>query len=64
MPKINLPTFEDLEQHIKSDDYEGWCTRCNDWTHDSCEPDAEYYECPNCDQPTCFGAEQLLILFY
>lgn len=62
-PKRLLPQFEDLEAHIQDDDYSGWCTHCGDWTHDSCEPDAHEYECPVCENPTCYGAEELLITF-
>jgi len=61
MAKHKLPSFDDVEEHIQSDDYAGWCTNCGDWTHDSCEPDAHNYECPECECNTCYGAEELLI---
>lgn len=56
------PTIEQIEEVITSDSHEGWCTNCEDWTHDSCEPDAHNYECPVCEQNTCFGAEECLIM--
>ena len=58
MPK---PTFEELEAVLSDDTYEGYCTNCGEWTHDSCEPDAHEYECPQCGQFTCYGAEELLM---
>ena len=36
----------------------GWCTECECFTHETCEPDAEKYKCPDCEQKTCYGAEQ------
>jgi Zn finger protein HypA/HybF involved in hydrogenase expression len=59
--KRKYPTIEKLEEVISSDSMEGWCIKCGDWTHDCCEPDAHKYECPVCEQPTCYGAEELVI---
>lgn len=56
------PTLEEVEEVINSDSHQGWCTNCQDWTHDSCEPDAREYECPVCEQHTCYGAEELVIM--
>lgn len=56
-----VPTIEDIEQHILDDDMSGWCTYCGEWTHDSCEPDAHHYECPECNHMTCYGAEELIV---
>lgn len=61
MPKYKFPTFEEVERAIAEDDYQGWCIVCGDWTHDSCEPDAHRYECPECERSTVFGAEELVI---
>ncbi len=56
------PPFSEVEQHIQDDDHAGWCTNCGDWTHDSCEPDARHYECPECEKRTVFGAEELVMM--
>lgn len=39
----------------------GWCTNCKEFTRDQTEPDAEYYECPECGMRTVFGAEEALL---
>jgi len=59
---MSLPTTEDLIEKIEADDMSGWCTDCEDWTHDCCEPDAREYECPVCENKTCFGAEECLLM--
>jgi Zn finger protein HypA/HybF involved in hydrogenase expression len=41
--------------------YTGWCTSCKEFTRDSTEPDAEGYNCPECEQNTVVGAENALI---
>lgn len=51
--------YSQIEENMNS--YAGWCTDCGDWTHESCEPDARKYECPECGQKTCYGAEELLM---
>lgn len=43
------------------EDYMGLCLACKE-EKDSCEPDAEYYECDNCGENKVFGTEQLMIL--
>jgi Zn finger protein HypA/HybF involved in hydrogenase expression len=58
---MQYPTIEEIQEVIVSGSYEGWCVNCGEWTHDSCEPDACKYECPACEQPTCYGAEELVI---
>jgi len=40
----------------------GWCTRCNEFTYEMVEPDAEGYECPACGNNTVYGAEQAVIM--
>lgn len=40
---------------------EGYCTVCQDWTRDCTEPDAESYDCPQCEQHTVIGADLYLI---
>lgn len=41
---------------------EGYCKNCLEWTHDSCEPDARYYRCPQCDKLTVFGADEAFLM--
>jgi DNA-directed RNA polymerase subunit RPC12/RpoP len=54
------PSIVDIEEAMSS--YSGWCTECQKFTHDSCEPDAREYECPDCGQRTVFGAEEALLM--
>ncbi len=42
--------------------YQGYCTECKDFTRDCTEPDAEDYDCPECESNTVVGAEQALLL--
>jgi len=56
------PKLSEIEEVMSSDTYEGWCTYCQEWTHDCCEPDARQYTCPECGNDTCYGAEELLII--
>ncbi len=58
---MQLPTTDDVMAHIEDDDMSGWCIKCGEWTHDSCEPDAHHYTCPVCSCETCYGAEELLL---
>lgn len=59
---IKLPTFKSVEKKCNEDANDGWCVHCGKWTHHSCEPDAERYECPKCHSRTVFGAQQLAIM--
>ena len=40
---------------------EGWCTTCGSIT-EGVEPDAEYYQCGECDNDTVHGTEALFIM--
>jgi len=42
--------------------YIGYCTKCEDFTRECTEPDAEHYDCPECDGMTVCGAEQAMLL--
>lgn len=44
------------------DCHQGYCTDCREFTHDTAEPDAEEYECPDCLHNTVYGAEQALLM--
>lgn len=50
MKKISHSEYSQLEN-----EYAGFCTVCTEFTHESCEPDAEGYTCPQCDSKTCYG---------
>lgn len=53
---VNAEDFADATEN-----YIGWCTSCQEFTRESTEPDAEGYDCPQCDQRTVIGAEDALI---
>ena len=55
--KISMEDFQD-----RCNDYEGYCTTCRDFTRFECEPDAREYECPDCSQPTVYGAEEAMMM--
>lgn len=40
----------------------GYCTNCEELTRDCCEPDAENYSCPQCDQHTVQGILNVLMM--
>lgn len=41
--------------------YEGWCTNCQEVTRDCTEPDAQGYDCPDCEENTVIGADIFLM---
>ena len=57
MPKPKLEDYEEAR-----DSYSGWCTTCERWTGDCCEPDARQYPCPECGERTVYGAEEILLM--
>lgn len=53
---------------VSQSDYEnaceenlGWCPDCCAFTRDMTEPDAEGYDCPDCEGHSVMGAENALI---
>ena len=42
--------------------YEGWCVECSEFTRSQTEPDAEGYDCPQCEENTVIGADNLLYM--
>ena len=42
--------------------YEGWCVECLEFTRSQTEPDAEDYDCPQCEENTVIGADNLLYM--
>lgn len=52
-----------IEEVMENDEMMmGYCTECEDWTRDCCEPDAREYDCPDCEENTVYGAQELLIM--
>jgi Zn finger protein HypA/HybF involved in hydrogenase expression len=49
------------EYEAATEAYTGWCTTCCAFTRECTEPDAEGYDCPQCEKPTVMGAENALI---
>jgi hypothetical protein len=49
------------EYAMASEDNQGFCLNCREFTRDCTEPDAENYDCPKCRGRRVFGAEQALI---
>jgi hypothetical protein len=45
----------------EDDDYTGFCTACGA-EQGGCEPDARMYICESCEQPSVYGAEELLFM--
>lgn len=53
-------SMEQYQQHVDSMD--GFCVECDDFTRQGeTELDAEEYECPQCEQNTCKGAEMAMV---
>jgi len=52
-------TDEAFEDH--SDNSAGYCTQCDRITRDATEPDADGYECPECQQDTVMGMDNALV---
>ncbi len=57
--KIKL-SEEEYVQHTNDDD--GVCLACGEWTCGGVEPDAENYPCDSCEENQVVGAEQALIM--
>jgi len=54
----NITEYEYLEA---TNSYLGWCTTCEEFTRDCCEPDAHQYDCPECRENHVYGAEEALL---
>ena len=44
-----------------SEEYQGYCTFCDELTRGETEPDARGYECPKCGNFTVMGLEEALM---
>jgi len=56
-----MKEFDEEGYLYARENYQGYCTECEDWTRDCTEPDAEDYDCPVCDKHTVIGADNYLI---
>ena len=59
--RTSIKMTESSYQHLCGS-YGGVCLACGEEVEEGIEPDAENYECPLCDEPQVFGAEQLLVM--
>jgi Zn finger protein HypA/HybF involved in hydrogenase expression len=59
---MSKPQISEDEYRNASENYEGWCTKCNSFTRDQTEPDAEGYDCPECEENTVVGADNALVM--
>lgn len=60
---VRVLTKVTMEEYLEArENYQGWCTTCQEFTRDETEPDAEGYECPKCEQNTVVGAEDALMM--
>lgn len=51
------------EEYLEEEDlHSGYCTECDDLTHDCCEPDAQGYECPVCGENSVYGLAEALLM--
>ena len=57
---LKATTADELMEH--SEEYDGFCTTCGEWTYGGCEPDAREYKCDSCGRRTVYGAEELIFL--
>jgi hypothetical protein len=57
-----MKTISASEYKEFCNDYMGFCTDCQDFTRECTEPDAEDYDCPECEQNTVVGTEQAMVL--
>ena len=55
----NIVSIDEYEDAVSND--MGFCTNCQEFTRECTEPDAEHYDCPQCEKNTVMGAEQALL---
>ncbi len=46
---------------MNSPAYPGYCTECDAVTDEGVEPDAEEYQCPECEEHTVMGVETAFV---
>lgn len=59
MNPLTIPVYE---YDDATRNYLGFCPNCKDFTRDCTEPDADGYDCPQCDGNDVVGAGQALML--
>jgi hypothetical protein len=59
---MSKPKVSESEYKQAAENYVGWCTKCKAFTRDETEPDADGYDCPECEEHIVVGAENALIL--
>lgn len=47
---------------LHCNEYDGYCTECDDVTDSNVEPDAEDYTCPECNCSSVIGFENAIML--
>ena len=57
--RINQVRKDDYLEATSS--YMGWCPICASFTRSCTEPDAEDYDCPDCDGKDVCGAENAML---
>ena len=59
-PQITAEVIAELQELEDHGESPGWCRACGHIT-DGIEPDAERYNCDNCDQPAVNGIEIVML---
>jgi hypothetical protein len=65
MERFMLPanlSLNEIVAAVQEDDNLGFCLKCGSEAY-GVEPDAEKYTCEECEAPTVYGAEQLLLMY-
>ena len=57
-----MKTISKAEYRHAAGAYQGWCPNCEDFTREGTEPDAEGYDCPECEENIVVGAENALVM--
>ena len=57
-----MKTITTAEYHEYEESFIGYCTNCDDFTGESCEPDAERYLCPECEERKVYGMMNAVLM--
>ena len=58
-----MSTLIKEEEYLEAvNNYIGWCEHCKEFTRDGTEPDAQNYDCPQCENDSVVGAEDALMM--
>ncbi len=58
----NILSLDKIIEAVQADDNLGLCVKCG-YEQSGVEPDARGYECDDCEEPTVYGAEELLLQY-